>query len=120
MVGVFGCPTVVNNVETLASVPHIVDRGGEWFAGIGTQRSTGTKLFSVSGHVERPRGLRGPMGITFREIIEDICGGVKGGKRLKAFIPADPRVRCRRRTGLTSVPTSSRWRRPVPCSAPAG
>ncbi len=87
VVGVFGCPTVVNNVETLASVPHIVERGGQWYASIGTERSTGTKLFSVSGHVERPGVYEVPMGITFREIIEDICGGVKDGKRLKAFIP---------------------------------
>jgi len=87
VVGVFGCPTVVNNVETLACVPHIIERGGAWFAGIGTERSTGTKLFCVSGHVERPGVYESPMGITFREIIEDLCGGVRGGRKLKAFIP---------------------------------
>ena len=87
VVGVFGCPTVVNNVETLACVPHILEHGGAWFAGIGTERSTGPKLFCVSGHVERPGVYEAPMGITFREIIEDLCGGMRGGRNLKAFIP---------------------------------
>jgi NADH-quinone oxidoreductase subunit F len=87
VVGLFGCPTVVNNVETLACIPHIIDRGAAWFAGIGTERSTGTKLFCVSGHVERPGVYEEPMGITFRELIEDRCGGVRGGRALKAFIP---------------------------------
>ena len=87
VVGVFGCPTVVNNVETLACVPHILEHGGAWFAGIGTERSTGPKLFCVSGHVERPGVYEAPMGITFREIIEDLCGGMRGGRELKAFIP---------------------------------
>jgi NADH-quinone oxidoreductase subunit F len=87
VVGVFGCPTVVNNVETLACVPHILEHGGTWFAGIGTERSTGPKLFCVSGHVERPGVYEAPMGITFREIIEDLCGGMRGGRELKAFIP---------------------------------
>ena len=87
VVGVFGCPTVVNNVETLACVPHILRNGGAWFAGIGTERSTGTKLFCVSGHVERPGVYEEAMGISFREIIEDRCGGIRGGRKLKAFIP---------------------------------
>jgi NADH-quinone oxidoreductase subunit F len=87
VVGVFGCPTVVNNVETLACVPHIIERGGEWYAGIGTERSTGPKLFSVSGHVNTPGVYEVPLGTTFREIIFDICGGIRGGKELKAFIP---------------------------------
>ena len=87
VVGVFGCPTVVNNVETLACIPHIIEHGGAWFSKIGTERSTGPKLFCVSGHVERPGVYEAPMGITFREIIDDLCGGVKGGKKLKAFIP---------------------------------
>ena len=87
VVGLFGCPTVVNNVETLACVPHILEHGGAWFAGIGTGRSTGPKLFCVSGHVERPGVHEAPMGVTFREIIDDLCGGVRGGRMLKAFIP---------------------------------
>ena len=87
VVGVFGCPTVVNNVETLACVPHIIRRGGAWFAGIGTERSSGTKLFCVSGHVNRPGVYEEVMGTTFREIIENRCGGMRDGRELKAFIP---------------------------------
>jgi NADH-quinone oxidoreductase subunit F len=87
VVGLFGCPTVVNNVETLCCVPHILNRGAEWFAGIGTERSTGTKLFCVSGHVEKPGVYEAPMGIPFRRIIDEMCGGIRGGRRLKAFIP---------------------------------
>jgi NADH-quinone oxidoreductase subunit F len=87
VVGVFDCPTVVNNVETLACVPHIIEHGGAWFAKIGTERSTGTKLFCVSGHVERPGVYEAPMGTPFREIIEDLCGGIRDDKALKAFIP---------------------------------
>jgi len=87
VVGVFGCPTVVNNVETLACVPSIIDRGAAWFAGIGTERSTGTKLFSVSGHVNTPGVYEIPLGTTFREIIYELCGGIPGGRQLKAFIP---------------------------------
>jgi NADH-quinone oxidoreductase subunit F len=87
VVGVFGCPTVVNNVETLASVPHIIERGGEWYARIGTQRSTGPKLFSVSGHVNKPGVYEVELGTSFREIIYEICGGIPNDKELKAFIP---------------------------------
>jgi NADH-quinone oxidoreductase subunit F len=63
VVGLFGCPTVVNNVETLACVPHIVKRGWEWFAGIGPDRNTGPKLYGLSGHVNRPGVYEAPMGI---------------------------------------------------------
>ena len=87
VVGLFGCPTVVNNVETLACVPHIIERGAAWYAGIGTERSTGPKLFSVSGHVNKPGVYEVPMGITFSEIIDDYCGGMRDGKKLKGFIP---------------------------------
>ncbi len=85
--GLFACPTVVNNVETLSCVPHIIEHGGEWFAAIGTEKSTGPKLFCVSGHVEKPGVYEVPMGTTFREIIDQHCGGMRGGRPLKAFIP---------------------------------
>ena len=84
--GLMGRPTVVNNVETLSMVPHIVLRGGEWFAKLGTAKSGGTVLFSVSGHVEKPGVYEFPMGTPLREILA-AAGGVKGGKRLKAVIP---------------------------------
>jgi NADH-quinone oxidoreductase subunit F len=85
-VGLFDRPTVINNVETLACLPHIIERGGKWFAGLGTPGNGGTKLFAVSGHVERPGVVELPMGTTVREVIE-ATGGVRGGKRLKAVIP---------------------------------
>jgi len=87
VVGLFGCPTVVNNVETLSCVPWIIEHGGQAFAEIGRPRNTGPKLFCVSGHVTNPGVYELPMGVTFREIIEDYCGGMKDGKKLKAFIP---------------------------------
>ena len=87
VVGVFGKPTVVNNVETLACVPHIITRGAAWFASIGRPRNTGPKLFSVSGHVNRPGVYELPLGVTFREIIYEHCGGIRGGRKLKAFFP---------------------------------
>ena len=87
VVGAFGKPTVVNNVETLACVPHIMTRGAHWFASIGRARNTGPKLFSVSGHVNRPGVYELPLGVTFREIIHEHCGGIRGGRKLKAFFP---------------------------------
>ncbi len=87
VVGVFGKPTVVNNVETLACVPHILTRGAAWFASIGRPRNTGPKLYCVSGHVARPGVYELPLGVTFREIIEEQCGGMRSGSTLKAFFP---------------------------------
>jgi NADH-quinone oxidoreductase subunit F len=84
--GLMGRPTVVNNVETLSMVPHIVIHGGDWFAELGTPKSGGTILFSVSGHVEGPGVYECPMGTPLRDILA-AAGGVKGGKRLKAVIP---------------------------------
>jgi NADH-quinone oxidoreductase subunit F len=85
--GLYASPTVINNVETLCNVPHIIDRGGEWFAGIGTEKSPGTKIFSVSGKVERPGNYEAPMGTQARVVIEDLAGGILGGRRLKAWTP---------------------------------
>jgi len=86
-VGLFGLPTLVHNVETLACIPHIILRGPEWFAGIGTPESKGPKIFSVSGHVNRPGNYELPLGTTIREIIEEHAGGMRGGRQLKAVIP---------------------------------
>jgi len=86
--GLYGKPTVVNNVETLANLPHIVTKGPEWFASIGSPpKSTGTRLFCVSGHVKRPGNYEVPMGITFRELIYEHAGGMRSEKPLKAIIP---------------------------------
>ncbi len=86
-VGLYGQPTLVHNVETLACVPHIILRGPEWFADIGTAESKGTKIFCVSGCVERPGNYELPMGTTLREIIYEHAGGVRNGHKIKAIIP---------------------------------
>jgi NADH-quinone oxidoreductase subunit F len=85
--GLFGQPTIVNNIETLANIPHIVSRGGEWYSGIGTPKSTGPKLFCVSGHVNQPGNYELPLGTPLREIIFDHAGGMLDGRELKAVIP---------------------------------
>jgi len=87
--GAFGGPTIVNNVETLADVPFIISRGGEWFSKLGKlERSGGTRLFSVSGHVKKPGVYELPSGgFTLRQIVYDVCGGVLNDKKLKAVIP---------------------------------
>ena len=77
----------MHNIETLACIPHIIERGPEWFAGIGTEGSKGPKIFSVSGHVNRPGNYELPLGISLREIIDDHAGGIRDGNRLKAVIP---------------------------------
>jgi NADH-quinone oxidoreductase subunit F len=87
VVGVFNCPTVVNNVETIAYVPSIIMNGGDWFLNLGTPNSGGTMLFSVSGHVNRPGVYEYPVGTTLRTIIYDVAGGIRGDKKLKAVIP---------------------------------
>lgn len=84
--GLYGMPTIVNNVETLCNVPPIIDRGVEWYRSIGTEKSPGPKLYSVSGAVERPGNYELPLGVTMRELLE-LAGGVRGGKKLKAFQP---------------------------------
>jgi len=85
--GLYASPTVINNVETLANIPSIMTKGAEWFAAIGTEKSPGTKLFSVSGKVERPGNYELPMGTPLRTLLEDHAGGVLDGKRLKAWTP---------------------------------
>jgi NADH-quinone oxidoreductase subunit F len=87
VVGLFGGPTVINNVETLSYVPFIIEKGGEWFAGLGSPRNGGNKLFGVSGHVNKPGVYELPMGTSLREVIYTHAGGIKGGKALKAVIP---------------------------------
>jgi len=85
--GLFGCPTIVNNVETLACLPPIIQRGAEWFAGLGTARQGGTRLFSLCGHVARPGVYEAPAGVTLRQLIETHAGGIRDGRQLKAVIP---------------------------------
>lgn len=85
--GFYGCPTVVNNVETLATVPAILKFGGEWHASIGVPNNTGCKIFSVSGHVNKPGNYEVPMGTSLKTLIEDYCGGLQHGRVPKVIIP---------------------------------
>ena len=85
--GLFGLPTLVHNIETLACIPHIITNGPEWFASIGTAQSTGPKIFSVSGHVRKPGNYELPLGVPLRELIEGYAGGVPEGRKIKAVIP---------------------------------
>jgi NADH-quinone oxidoreductase subunit F len=85
--GLYACPTIINNVETIACVPSIIEKGPEWFAAIGPDRNTGPKLICISGHVEKPGTYELPMGTPLSEVIEKHCGGVWQGRKLKAVIP---------------------------------
>jgi NADH-quinone oxidoreductase subunit F len=85
--GAFKCPTIVNNVETLANVPWILENGGDAYAGIGVEKGAGTKIYCVSGHVKKPGLYEFPLGMTLRELIFDHCGGMRSDKALKAVIP---------------------------------
>ena len=85
--GLYASPTVINNVETLMNVPDIVARGAEWFREMGTEKSPGTKMFTVSGKVERPGNYEIPMGTPFRTLLEEYAGGVLAGGTVKAFTP---------------------------------
>ncbi len=93
--GLYGCPTTVNNVESIAVVPTILRRGPEWFAGFGRPNNSGTKLFAVSGNVNNPCVVEEAMSISFEELIERHCGGIRGGwSNLKAVIPGGSSVPC--------------------------
>ncbi|OYW45254.1 MAG: NADH-quinone oxidoreductase subunit F [Sphingomonadales bacterium 32-68-7] len=91
--GLYGCPTTVNNVESIAVVPTILRRGASWFAGFGRENNKGTKLFQISGHVEKPCVVEEAMSIPFDELIEKHCGGIRGGwDNLLAVIPGGSSV----------------------------
>ena len=93
LVGLYGCPTVVNNVETIAVIPTILRRGSSWFAGIGRPNNTGTKIYSISGHVTAPCNVEEAMSISLKELIERHAGGVRGGwDNLLAVIPGGSSV----------------------------
>ncbi len=92
--GLFGSPTLINNVETLANVPIIILRGAEWFSGIGTETSKGTKIFSLVGKINNTGLVEVPMGITLREVIYDIGGGIPGDKKFKAVQTGGPSGGC--------------------------
>jgi NADH-quinone oxidoreductase subunit F len=85
--GLWGMPTLVQNCETLANIPHIILRGADWYSSIGTEQSKGPKIFCVSGHVNRPGNYELPLGVTLREIINEHAGGIRYGRKIKAVIP---------------------------------
>ncbi len=85
--GLWGCPTVINNVETLAYLPSIISKGGAWFASLGCEKNGGLRLFGVSGQVKKPGLYELPLGTTLRSIIYDYAGGIPGGHRLKCVVP---------------------------------
>lgn len=82
--GIFGKPTVLNNVETYANIPQIILKGAEWFRSIGTEKSKGTKVFALGGKIHNTGLVEVPMGTTLREIVEEIGGGIPNGKKFKA------------------------------------
>ncbi len=104
--GLYGCPTTVNNVESIAVVPTILRRGGSWFASFGRENNHGTKLFQISGHVERPCVVEEALSIPFGELIEKHCGGIIGGKdNLLAVIPGG--------SSVPLVPAEQIWDAPM-------
>ena len=92
VVGLWGGPTVINNAETLASVPHIILGGGQWFADLGTPKNGGTRLFCLSGNLERPGVYELPMGYNLKKMIYDVAGGIPNGRKLKAVVPGGSSV----------------------------
>jgi NADH-quinone oxidoreductase subunit F len=87
VVGLYGCPTVINNVETLSTVPAVINGGGEWYASLGVPKNGGTRLYSISGHVNKPGIYELPLGYPLRKLIYEVAGGIANGKKLKAVIP---------------------------------
>jgi NADH-quinone oxidoreductase subunit F len=92
VIGLYDAPTVINNVETLANVSHIVNNGAEWYASIGVEKNAGTRLFGVSGHVKQRGVYELPMGTSMHELIYDHCGGMRNGRKLKAIVPGGSSV----------------------------
>jgi NADH-quinone oxidoreductase subunit F len=90
--GLYACPTIVNNVETLMNVPHILKNGAPWFRQWGTEKSPGTKIFSVSGPVKRPGNYEVPLGMPLSQLLNEQCGGLREGVKVKAVIPGGSSV----------------------------
>jgi NADH-quinone oxidoreductase subunit F len=94
VVGLYGGPTVINNAETIATVPHVIEMGAAAFAATGSERNGGTRLFGISGHVERPGVYELPMGYNLKKMIYEVAGGVRGGRKLKAVVPGGSSTPC--------------------------
>ncbi|MCA9265092.1 MAG: SLBB domain-containing protein, partial [Planctomycetales bacterium] len=92
--GLWGCPTLINNVETLANIPAIVREGGQWFRSIGTPNSSGTKVFALAGRIKHTGLIEVPMGVTLRDVVEEIGGGIPDGRKFKAVQTGGPSGGC--------------------------
>ncbi|MDD2319207.1 MAG: NADH-ubiquinone oxidoreductase-F iron-sulfur binding region domain-containing protein, partial [Geobacteraceae bacterium] len=92
--GLWGCPTLINNVETYGNIAPIINRGGDWYAGIGTEKSKGTKIFALAGEISNTGLIEVPMGITLREVVYEIGGGIPGGRGFKAAQTGGPSGGC--------------------------
>ncbi len=92
--GLWGKPTIINNVETLANIPYIIRKGADWYAAMGTEKSKGTKVFALTGKIQNSGLIEVPMGIPLREVIYDIGGGIEGGRKLKAVQTGGPSGGC--------------------------
>jgi NADH-quinone oxidoreductase subunit F len=114
--GVYAAPTIVNNVETMSTVPHIVDRGGAWYASMGVNRSTGTRIFSVSGNVARPGNYEVELGITFRDLIYGLAGGIATSTSRSTWTTC----RASSRRCSDRAPSWCSTRRSTPCSSRGG
>ena len=121
VVGLYGGPTVINNAETIASVPHVIEMGAEAYSAVGSPRNGGTRLFSVSGHVERPGVYELPMGYNLKKIIYDVAGGIRGGVSSRLwFLVARRHQCCFPKRLKTWAWTSTRWARLAQCWAQPG
>ena len=118
--GLWGCPTVVNNVETLASVPAIINRGGAWYKSLGTADTPGTKIYQVIGQVQTPQIVEAPVGLTLRELIDTYGGGLLPGRSFKMCQTGGASARPGdRRSTWMSPWTSAPWPKPAAPWAPA-
>ena len=116
--GLYASPTVINNVESIASVPSIIEHGAEWFASMGTEKSKGYGIFSLSGHVTKPGQYEAPLGITLRELI-DLAGGIREGHELKFWTPGGSSTPLLTAEHLDVPLDFEGSARPARCSAPA-
>ena len=112
VVGAFQSPTILNNTETFSSIPPIFRGGAEWYAVLGSPKNGGTRIMCVSGHVNQPGVYEMPMGFPLMRLIEEVCGGVRNGKKLKAVIPGGSSCLASGRTSVTSRSTSTHWQKP--------
>ena len=116
--GLFGEPTLINNVETYANIPPIIRNGGAWYAKIGTEKSKGTKVFALAGRIANTGLVEVPMGITLREIVYDIGGGIPEGKSTRQYKPAGPPADACRKNSSTCLSTTRTYPKPAPSWGP--